>query len=73
MKVVKNYEWRELSSDGLLKSPPACGPYYDRDENLIYGSWSSEESAINALKEYVERNRDCVSLVLITTINVENS
>ena len=52
MKAVfnKRYQWRILSEDGLLKTVPPVGPYYD--EETLDGYFDSEEEAFEAFRVY---------------------
>jgi hypothetical protein len=51
------FEWRELTEDGLLKSPKECGPYYDRDQ--LKNDYATEEEAIDDYREFLNRNPFC--------------
>lgn len=63
-KPYKQYIWKELSTDGLLKTPEKDGPYYEeRELNGYHGYFTSEDDAIMALNDW-KRQGDYV----LTTI-----
>lgn len=66
--MKKRYEWRELTDHGLLVSPPAVGPYYDRSGVNKYGGFDSEDEAVQAYGQFVKDNKYGVpsELVLVT-------
>ncbi|MDD5149786.1 MAG: hypothetical protein PHC28_04810 [Flavobacterium sp.] len=70
--IKKKYVWKELSSDGLLKNPPAHGPYYNRDDRLQDMSFDTEEEAISLLEDYIkvnDLNYYFADMILITIYN----
>jgi hypothetical protein len=73
--IKKNYEWRNLTCDGLLKRVEARGPYYDEDESLKCGSWTTEEDAVAALVRFVDRHETSEEFVLVASyeISLENA
>lgn len=54
MKIT--YAWRELTDDGLLKSPKKLGPYYNESDVNGYNGFDTEDEAIasydRAAKDY---------------------
>jgi hypothetical protein len=73
-KLKVEYQWRELTDDGLLKPPKAQGPYYDGV--TLNGLWStgtyeSKEEAYEALINYSEGKRLCDGLVLVEIYNID--
>lgn len=57
--IKKLYHWKILSTDGLLKEPPAFGPYYD-EEHLNVNELTGQrgyESRAEAI-EHLERFKD---------------
>lgn len=53
--LKKRYEWRRLTSDGLLLPPHDCGRHYDRDTTLSNGAWETEEEAVSAYSEVTRK------------------
>lgn len=54
-----NFEWRELTEDGLLRKPTECGPHYDRDNvNGYEGSFTDEASAVLAFEAFFKKHSD---------------
>lgn len=55
--MKKVYQWRELTDDGLLKTPRECS--YDRycsiSPNGYHGEYDSEFEAIEGYKKYVKQ------------------
>lgn len=51
------YQWRELSSDGLLLIPRDVGPYYDTDNlnEVEGGSFTTKELALKAFDDFNTR------------------
>ena len=57
--LKKLYYWKILSTDGLLKEPPAFGPYYDK-EYLNFDELTGQrgyETELDAIK-HLERFKD---------------
>lgn len=65
-KIGYKYVWKELSSDGLLKDPEECGPYYDRDNinGYDYG-FDSEQEAEQSYLEFKTKHEYGVSSSLV--------
>jgi len=75
MKLIKNYRWKKLTEDGLLREPKQEGPHYDYASINGYDGFESEEEAMTAMLEFNTRYKysDSNHLVLITTyIATEN-
>ena len=72
MNIIKTYEWRELTSDGLLTRPRALGPYYAIDETLRDGSWTMEADAVAAFVAWVKNHGSKADrqMVLVTQYEV---
>lgn len=67
MTIKKRYEWRELTDDGLLRTPKEVGPHYGKDNVNYYHGFDSEEDAIMAYEEFRKRHEwDFHELVLVT-------
>jgi hypothetical protein len=48
-KLEHKYVWKELTQDGLLKSPEDCGAYYEKENVNGWGSgFDTEEEAYEA-------------------------
>ena len=74
LKIIHEYTWRELSEDGLLKSPRDLGPYYDSENiNGYYGTFDSKEKAEIAYLEFYKKHPyNCSNtMVLITLSKIE--
>ena len=72
MNIIKTYEWRELTPDGLLTRPRALGPHYDLDETLRDGSWTMESDAVAAFVAWVKNHGSKADrqMVLVTQYEV---
>ena len=69
------YVWRELTSDGLLKSPEDAGAYYEAENVNGYGNGydsiaEAEEAYLTFYKKHGTRHSVCSSLVLIKETHV---
>ena len=51
-----SFRWMQISTDGLLKTPEAVGPYYDRDTTLADGEYSTKDEAYDALLDFVNEH-----------------
>lgn len=66
--MIKLYEWKVLTSDGLLKEPDEIGPHYAA-ESLNGHGFESEEEAVSVLEKKTKRHGHDIpsELVLIVT------
>jgi hypothetical protein len=55
MKITKTYEWKIITQDGLLKTPPKFGPYYNEEDLNNYGGFDTEEEAISQFLVFNDR------------------
>lgn len=67
--MIKRYEWKVLTSDGLLKEPEDLGPHYSTESVNFYGGFESEDEAEKYLAKKVKRHKYDVpsELILIAT------
>lgn len=49
--IKSYYEWRELTPDGLLKTPEDVGPYYSTSSFNPWGGHDTKEQAVERLDE----------------------
>jgi hypothetical protein len=73
MKIIKRYEWKELTRDGLLKDIADTGPYYEKGSLNEYGGFESVDKAVEALTEWDEENPFtlCGDITLITFYSID--
>ena len=72
MTVSKKYFWREISSDGLVKSPRDVGAYYNPDNVNKSSGFDSELEAMDALEKFNKNYPyEAGDLTLITIYRVE--
>jgi hypothetical protein len=68
--LKKTYEWKELSSDGLLKEPEPCGPHYSQSTvNPYSGGYDTKKEAEEGFELFIAENDEakCCRFILCKT------
>ena len=53
LQVIKQYYWKVLTSDGLLKDPKSFGSYYNLKNVNDEAPFNSEEEAVLSIKKFL--------------------